>query len=241
MNSEHLPQILFLYGPAGCGKGTQAMKLLEEYPDYEYIEVGEVLRNFIKTYKSDSSNPEHSQAASNAEFNMSQGKAVDFTDWKYIWEHTVTPMVQSGKKLLFDGIFREYHQSVFLASFVLDQKSTCALAVIHITVDEAIKRLSTRFYVPGNRQPFSSFEEAKKECPAGVEPVSRSDDQDPEVIRNRYRNQYELQFGRCISIYQRVTGGDLYIIDGEQPINEVFIQINQNLENFKNKFTRITI
>jgi adenylate kinase family enzyme len=241
MNSDQLPQILFLYGPAGCGKGTQAIKILERYPDYEYMEVGEILRKFVAQYKDNSTETAHQQVAISADSKMSSGQAVDFADWRYVWDHVITPQAKSGKKMLFDGIFREYHQSMFLANFVLDQQATCALAVIHITVEEAIKRLSTRYYVPGNRQPFASLEEARKAAPAGVEPTSRSDDQDPEVIRARYRNQYEFQFGRCISIYQRVTGGDLYIIDGEQSIDDVYVQIDQNLENFRAKFSRITI
>lgn len=239
MNKNHLPQVVFLYGPAGCGKGTQAFEILKKYPDYEYVEVGEVLRQFVTKYLSDTS--EKGRVASNTKRNQDQGTAVDFEDWKFIWDHEITPQLKSGKKLLFDGVFREYHQSMFLANTVLEMQTTCALFVIHITVEEAIRRLSTRYYVPGSRQPYTSYEEAKKSAPEGVEPISRSDDQDPEVIRARYRNQYEFQFGRCISIYQRVTGGDLFIVDGEQSISDVFIQINQNLSNFAAKFTRITL
>ena len=43
----NLPSIVFLYGPAGSGKGTQAAELLQRYPSFEYIEVGQEIRNFL--------------------------------------------------------------------------------------------------------------------------------------------------------------------------------------------------
>lgn len=238
MGNIHTPQVIFLYGPAGCGKGTQAFQLLEHYPEYQYFEVGQVLRTFNSLYKDLST--QEGDIARRASKNMSEGQVVDFEDWKYIWNHMITPKIKNGDKLLFDGVFREYQQSFFLSNTIAEMKTTCALFIIHISSNEAIKRLSSRYYTRHSRRPYSSYEEAK-EAGNGEEPIARTDDQDADIIRARYRNQYESEFGRCISLYQRVTAGELYIIDGEQSVDDVFLQIDQNLNNFSAKFTRITL
>jgi adenylate kinase family enzyme len=237
----NLPSIIFLYGPAGSGKGTQAAELLSRYPEYEYIEVGQEIRNFLAEFIT-SEDKELRQLAEHIDEDINQkGTALRFDVWRKVWDHQIKQKTVSGKKLLIDGIFREYNQSMFVANFVNELAVPCVLFVLHISVEEAIRRLSTRFAVPGSSVIYSTLQEAKSACPPGIEPTARADDKDPEVVRNRYRNQYEFKFGECISIYQRVTGGEVYIIDAAKPVDQVFVQIHQNLENFSNKASRMGI
>ena len=237
----NLPFIVFLYGPAGSGKGTQAAEILRRYPEYEYIEVGQEIRNFLAA-NLHGVDPALKQLAEHIDEDVNQkGIALRFDVWRQVWDHQIKQKTLSGKKLLIDGIFREYNQSMFVANFVNEQAVSCVLFVLHISVEEAIKRLSTRFAVPGSSMIYSTYLEAKGACREGVEPTARADDKDPEVVRNRYRTQYEFKFGECISIYQRVTGGEVYIIDATKSIDDVFVQIHQNLENFSKKVSRLSI
>ena len=224
---NYLPNTICLYGPAGCGKGTQAMKLLRDYPEYIYIELGEVLRTFVSEHKE--INNDNGKVASRMHILMEQGSPVDFEDWKHVWNQSVSPLMREGKKLLIDGIFREFHQTRFLCNELANNGGTICLFVLHIPLEEAVVRLRKRFYVPGSRQPYMSYDEAKVSA-GDLEPISRSDDQDPEVIRRRYKKQYELEFGRALSAYQRITRGELFIIDGERIVEDVYSQMHQDLD-----------
>lgn len=117
LSETNLPQAIFLYGPAGSGKGTQTAKLLEILPDYEYIEFGGSLRSFIAENIDNSADFELQKRAVRMDANMKQGFPVDISDLRFVIEKRVVDTLQSGKRVVIDGAGRSVAEAQWQADF----------------------------------------------------------------------------------------------------------------------------
>ena len=130
---------LFLIGPQGSGKGTQA-KLLAEKLGFFYCGTGAILRDFVA----------HDGALGEKIATLiNDGKLVDdATLFEVIREKLEAISSQEG--VIFDGIPRRVSQAEYLIGF-LGSIGKKRLLTLHVKVphDESVKRLLKRAEIEG--------------------------------------------------------------------------------------------
>ncbi len=94
-----------LIGIQGSGKGTQARKILEKYPDYTLFEMGTELRKFSTL---DTEDGRRVREALEAGLKAPTEYIIKLTE-KFLADH-------SGKKVLIDGAIRSAEQNDALES-----------------------------------------------------------------------------------------------------------------------------
>ena len=128
------PEIIFIMGPQGCGKGTQARVLAEKLNMY-YWEMGGILR-------------------ASKEFKLSDGQTVGeiIDGGKYLTDEQLTEVIEPrlkslevGQGIIFDGIPRRMGQADYLFNCLAGRgyKNLMTLYV-YLPREESIKRLLLR-------------------------------------------------------------------------------------------------
>jgi adenylate kinase len=210
---------LILMGLPGAGKGTQAEAITEQY-GIPHISTGDMFRAAIK---------EGTTLGVKAKSYMDAGDLVpDEVTIGIVRERLGKDDCQNG--FLLDGFPRTVAQAEALENLLTDagRKLDC---VLHIDVenDKLLERLSGRricrkcgaTYHDSYNPP-----ETKNVCDkCGGELYQREDDQE-ETVKNRLDvNTKQLQ--PLLDFYQK--RGTLHKIDGNQEIDEVFVDINRLL------------
>lgn len=205
---------IILFGPQGCGKGTQAAQLVKKY-GFTHISPGELFRQ---------------EAAKGTELGKllasytNQGKLVP----KELNRQIVKEAIEKANKtnIILDGYPRNQEQADFLDGFLpID-----AALEIHISDEEAIKRISARLQCQNCKTGYNSiYIKPKQEgvCDQCGGKLIQRDDDKPEAVKARlktYHKQTEplIDFYRKKSIFQEVNG--------EQPIPEVFADVEKALK-----------
>ena len=210
--------ILLLFGPPGCGKGTQAASLAEKLhiPD---ISTGEVFRAECK------SGTELGKMASEI---MAKGGLVD--------DEIVDAMVAKriaqadcARGFLLDGYPRTVPQAQYFSA-LLKQRGLPAPIVLHLDVpdDVVVTRLTSRRQCPECRNIYNLLSQPPKAagiCDYCHAPLfTREDDLEP-VIRRRLK-AYQEQTGPILDWY----GPSLVqTIDGSLPSAQVAAAIEKAL------------
>ena len=201
-------------GIQGCGKGTQAQKLLKKYGDkMQYFETGNILRalmsndNAIGAYLKDIVN---------------SGKLVK--DEIIIGLFKVFLETLEDKVLLGDGNLRRMGQTKGILEALLEKGRKPLVIQLEIPEDEVKRRLSTRKMCKGcgeiHNIALDGDVEKCKEC--GGELFVRKDDADPAAVEMRIA-EYKKE---TIPALEYVDSLWLLIkIDGMQSIDEIFAQI----------------
>ena len=224
-----LPQIIFMYGPAGSGKGTQTALLRDTYPEYDTVDIGPELKRFVAT-NLNSSDIALKERATRMNSVINVGLAVGIEDWQYVVGENIKKAIGEGKKLVLDGAIRSLPQASFLGRLVRDNDINAAVFHIHITEPEALRRIKNRWYVPDSPVIYSSYQEADRACPDDVLPIQRADDTDEEVVIKRYQAQYEYIWAPILSVFQQTNKQPIYVINGEQSVENVARDIHGYLE-----------
>ena len=177
--------ILLLFGPPGCGKGTQAAKLSERF-HIPAISTGEMFRAEC------SAGTELGQAAAEI---LSAGKLVsDDLVNRIVASRTARPDCANG--FLLDGYPRTVPQAIFLASLVAE-RGLPSPTVIHLDVPDEVLvgRLTARRQCPLCRRIYNLLYQLPRvagRCDDdGRELITRADDREA-VIRQRLRAYDEL-------------------------------------------------
>ncbi len=134
------PEIIFLIGPQGSGKGTQGKKLAEEF-GYAYWETGAILREEVKKQTV-----------------LGQKIAGAIEHGKLLPDEIIIQLLIDrlpGFKhhnIIFDGVTRKMAQTKFLLEYLkkLGYKRITAV-VLDIPHDESVKRLVGRAKVEGRK------------------------------------------------------------------------------------------
>ncbi len=202
----HRRTILFI-GPPGCGKGTHAYRLSEEY-DIVPISMGELLRKAVE------SGTETGKRIADL---MAQGMLVP----DEIAMEVVKDALEnhSDIDLLFDGFPRSVNQARHLDGLLPDfGRKVDAAILFRVSDQEVIRRISGRRMDPATGKIYHiEFNPP----PPGIKTVQRKDDRE-EVVRKRL-DIYHWQT-EPVTDYYREKGG-LVEIDGEGTPDEVYSRL----------------
>jgi adenylate kinase family enzyme len=193
-------QAVFLFGPAGSGKGTQGDIILGRNPGMIRIEMGDIIRKYVAEHKFGECSQDEWKLAEAIKTNIDLGKAVDFAQWKELWWNSIRPQLIEGGSYLFDGFFRGHEQSVLVAQTMHEIGAKVTIVWIHISLETAIARLTNR---------------------------ARADDLNQNVIVTRYNTQYNTQFASCLQAVQEHCVATIHMFDGNIWPNELARKISE--------------
>lgn len=202
-------------GPPGAGKGTYAQYFREKYC-IPHISTGDILREEIS---------KGTELGNTVKYYVERGLLVpDEIVIELVKRRLSQPDTSQG--FMLDGFPRTLNQAEALDTFAeID-------AVIYLMVSEevAVRRLSGRMICPVCNRVYNIYYEPKPKNDAvcdyeGAQLVRRPDDE-PEVVRNRYRVYHET-FAPIIEHYR--SKGLLIEVDSNKTMREVLPVLEEAL------------
>jgi adenylate kinase len=174
---------LILLGPPGAGKGTQAERLVEDFP-LAYAATGDILRAAVEA------GTDLGRLAKRA---MDAGELVpDEVVIDIILEAIDRPEAEDG--FLLDGFPRTIAQAEALDGKLADHgRSLTAVLLIEVPDEEIVRRLSGRRISKSGRVYHVEFDPPKREGVDDVDgsPLVQREDDRPETIRKRLQVYHE--------------------------------------------------
>jgi adenylate kinase len=207
------PLIVLLFGPPGCGKGTQAAFIARRYP-VPAISTGEIFRAECKA-----STLLGKQACSI----MAQGGLVgDDIVNQMVANRIGQPDCRSG--FLLDGYPRTASQAEFLDNLLREQ-GLPAPTVIHLEVPagKLVRRLAARRQCPQCSKIYNLVSQPPQVagiCDADGTPLTGRSDDTEAVIHERLK-AYEELTGPVIAHYRYASDASYHKLNGDRPAEEV--------------------
>ncbi len=213
---------LIIMGPQGSGKGTQA-DLLSERMGFYHIESGKLLRELAQR--------------DSGVYELIYKKGELYPD-----ENTLNLIAQDlkannslKKRKVFDGFPRTKSQYSILKRWLSKINQRIDLVVyINISEEETVKRLSARRTCVKCGTVYNLITNPPSNpgrCKCGGRLVQRADDK-KETIKKRL-SLFKRETKPLISEIEK--DGILIEIDGERPIEEIFLDIKNAIEKVKNE------
>jgi adenylate kinase len=201
---------IMLVGIQGSGKGTQARKILEKYPDdYVLFEMGGELRRFIKT-----DNP----LAIEAKILMDTGHkaptpAIIEMTREFLAKNT-------GKRIIMDGVIRSADQDEAIWHLFGN------FDVIYFQLDEdtAVSRLCGRRIDPVTQETFPASFKWDKNPKTGNTLVVRADDTEDAI---RKRIAWSISDTLPLLDTWEANGHKIHRIDADQSEEEIFREVEK--------------
>lgn len=200
---------LMLVGIQGSGKGTQARKILEKYPEYTLFEMGTELRKFAAL---DTPDGRRVKEALEAGLKAPTEYIVKLTE-KFLADH-------SDKKVLIDGAIRSAEQNEALE----DVWGDFDVLWLDLAEDKAIARLSGRRIDPVTSETFPASFVGDINPKTGNTLVTRADDT-PEAIKKRIA----WSIGETLPLIEvwRRHGHTVHHVDADQSEDDIFAQVQK--------------
>ncbi|OHB17682.1 MAG: hypothetical protein A2913_01810 [Parcubacteria group bacterium RIFCSPLOWO2_01_FULL_40_65] len=215
---------IFLIGPPGSGKGTQAELLAKELGFYHF-EISKVIEKKFK--EADLSDKE----IAHQKEHWIAGELVHPELVAKWFREEVENLKNRASGFVFSGSARtleETKQNLTYLSEIYSKENIGAVE-IKLSEEESVKRNSARRICVKNRHPIPNFPEFAniKVCPEdGSEIITRELDK-PEIIKERYR--VYLRDTQPVIDYFKKSGYKMKEVNGEQPIENVFRDIKASL------------
>ena len=215
-----MPGAYLIFGPPGAGKGTQAPRLAERLV-IPHISTGDILRANVKG---------GTPLGVEAKGYMDAGDLVpDELVVRMLGDRLAEPDAATG--FLLDGFPRNVAQADALDAMLAERGTPldCVL-VLDVAEEEIVKRISGRLTAQNGRVYHELYDPPQT---PGVDdeeglPLIRRPDDEPDVVRNRYRNVYLAQTLPVRGHYQQ-AGVREVAIDGIGTTDEVAARIDAAL------------
>lgn len=229
-------QIIIFYGPPGSGKGTQA-NLLSKRTKIPFLDAGETFRNFAKIHEQNP-NDERALRSKRMDECLKSGNPILTEDYMYIIGEKVKETVKSGSHLIMDKPGGSLiPEAEWMDGLIKENKFPVIFIHLPLSIEESIKRVEHRWYVPKSGEVFASKEEALNflnEQKMKGEPYQREDDMKEEAIRNRYNKLYASNKERVLDIFKNNENVVFYELAAKSDLheieNEVKLIVNKHLE-----------
>ncbi|EUB62935.1 Adenylate kinase 2 [Echinococcus granulosus] len=216
---------LILIGPPGCGKGTQASRLMKKY-EVCHLSTGDMLRAITSS---------GSELGNKVKGLMEGGQLVpDDIVCELIDQKLDSPECRKG--FILDGFPRTIPQAEKLSDLLHKRKEDLTAVVELRVADELlITRICGRlFHLASGRSYHETFNPPKVPMTddiTGERLVRRSDDTE-EVLRKRLESYHNMT-SRLLEFYQKRNL--LLTLDGSQGMDEVFRDITKGIDRQKEK------
>ena len=209
---------IILIGPQGCGKGTQAQTILKKY-ELTYIEAGAMIRKQTILHDKKSNILNH--------LVNQEGVLVPDGMMDMVCDEIENKL--SLKGYLFDGFPRSVEQYISLKEYLAEKKIKLDTGIyIHISDEEAIKRLGGRRICTVCKKSYSLFLEPERTtCECGGQLKKRVDDES-EAIKKRL-DEFHSHTAPIVKLMQEDK--ILVEINGEQSIEQISSDIQKHLDS----------
>ncbi|HPN54329.1 MAG TPA: nucleoside monophosphate kinase [Candidatus Moranbacteria bacterium] len=211
---------LIIFGPQGCGKGTQAKKLAEKH-GLEHIETGQIFREMAKE--------ETPLGRKISELNEKKEMIPDDVMAEVLEKKLKKIPIEKG--LIIDSAPRLVSQIALIEKIFEKFKRSIDKAIsITLPREESIARISKRYVCSSCGKQFILGEDIKDEndlCPQCGTKVSQRVDDTPEGVIKRL-NTFQAVTVPVIEYYRQK--GMLVEVDGRKGVEEVFADITNKLE-----------
>ena len=210
---------IILLGPPGCGKGTQAQKLIREF-GFVQLSTGDMLRAAIS---------KGTEIGMQAKSIIDKGELVsDEIVIEIVRDRIFSTEYECGYML--DGFPRTLAQAEKLDQILSDRNQKIDVVIRLCVPDEmAIRRIAgRRFHITSGRIYNIEFNPPKiegKDDITGEKLVQREDDKE-EIVQSRLNTYHELT-EHLVRYYQKQ--GILKAIDGTGSPENIYAEIKQTL------------
>jgi adenylate kinase len=215
------PQSLLIFGPPGAGKGTQAPRLAARL-GVPHIATGDMLRANLR---------DGTELGRRAKAYMDAGELVpDSLVIEMLEARLADPDAASG--FLLDGFPRNVAQAEALdARLAAAGRAIGALLVLDVPEDEVVRRISGRLVCPNGHtfHETANPPRAPGVCDECGTPLARRADDEPDVVRRRYRDVYLAQT-EPVRDHYRAAGVRELLVDGVGPTDEVYARLTAALD-----------
>ncbi|GAB4144883.1 MAG: adenylate kinase [Patescibacteria group bacterium] len=226
LSLNQLPKVIMFYGPPGSGKGTQANLIKDKY-NIKFLDFGASFREFVAEHKDNADDPEQERAQRVYDYLMKGPILTE--DLQYIIGKIIVDGVSGAGNFVMDkcGVLPE--ESEWLSDLLKNNQISSVLFHLPLDVAKSVERINHRYYVPGNKVPFGSYEEALKHCPEGIEPIRREGEDESHTLQ-RYDTMYRNNRDEILDIYRRKGHTPVIDINASLSIDEVHQQVINNLK-----------
>ena len=210
---------IILLGPPGCGKGTQAQKLINEF-GFVQLSTGDMLRAAIS---------KGTEIGVEAKSIIDKGELVsDEIVIGIVRERIFSKECESGYML--DGFPRTLAQAEKLNQILSDRNQKIDVVIrLCVPEDMLVRRIAgRRFHIKSGRSYNIEFNPPKiegKDDITGEKLVQREDDKE-EIVESRLKTYYELT-ETLVEYYKKE--GLLKEIDGTGSPENIYTEIKQTL------------
>lgn len=214
MRASKLPKVIYVMGPPGAGKGTQA-EMLAQKIGYVRFSTGDAFREVSR---------QDTELGRRVKETIDNGYLAPPEMAAEIVMAAVRKHIESGDGLIFDGTPRTVEEGKIVDDFFVQQDYGLPL-VIYLKVDqeEMIRRNSQRKFCLGISGDFPvTTEHDAERCVELKGHVGTRPDDDPAKFATRW-NEFMSRTYPVIEKYQ--TQGIVYEIDGMKSIEATHAQV----------------
>jgi adenylate kinase len=215
-----VPGAYLIFGPPGAGKGTQAPRLAARLA-VPHVSTGDMLRAHVKG---------GTPLGVEAKGYMDAGDLVpDDLVVRMLGERIAEADAAAG--FLLDGFPRTVAQAEALDAMLAERgRPLDCVIVLDVPEEEVVRRISGRLVAQNGRIYHELYDPPRT---PGVDdeeglPLVRRPDDEPDVVRNRYRNVYLAQT-LPVRDHYRAAGVREVLIDGIGTTDEVAARLDQAL------------
>jgi adenylate kinase len=204
--------ICLLFGPPGCGKGTQA-RLLSQWLAIPSVSTGALLRS-----SADEALRRHLAAGGFATDEMVNGLVSRRFE-------AVRP------RLILDGYPRTIEQARYFDRLV-DKRGLAAPVVIHLRVDpeKIVSRLADRRHCPACQRVYSLRVDPPvrlSQCDECESPLVEREDDEMATVRRRLQIYEDI----TAPVVRHYKTGTFFDFDGDRPPEAIFAEVQRGLSH----------